>query len=279
MKKALLMGINRYRIPRSDLKGCVNDIKTMLSILTEKFGFDIKNITTLTDFQCTTKDMKFNIEKICYDVKPEDVIYIQYSGHGSSIVDIDKDEADGVDEIIIPTDIDWKKNIITDDYLYSVFSKVNPQTELVFHSDSCHSGSLLRVAPGHYLSPRYLNPPIEILEKIAKIKSQIYDNDAQMAQLASNQKKEDFNKRNGILLSGCSSTETSADSIMDNKYQGAFTFALANILKNNNYDITYFDLINKTNILLQKLGYSQHPQLEAKDELLNMKFLRGPVKK
>ena len=33
MKKALLIGLNRYMIPGSDLKGCVNDVKKCSSII------------------------------------------------------------------------------------------------------------------------------------------------------------------------------------------------------------------------------------------------------
>ena len=34
-KKALLIGINRYRILGADLRGCVNDVNNMKSVLTQ----------------------------------------------------------------------------------------------------------------------------------------------------------------------------------------------------------------------------------------------------
>lgn len=43
-KKALLIGINRYRIPGSDLRGCVNDIDNMARTLTAFAGFGAADI-------------------------------------------------------------------------------------------------------------------------------------------------------------------------------------------------------------------------------------------
>ena len=43
-KRALLVGINRYRIPGADLRGCVNDVKNLKSVLTRYYGFADKDI-------------------------------------------------------------------------------------------------------------------------------------------------------------------------------------------------------------------------------------------
>jgi AMMECR1 domain-containing protein len=34
-KRAVLIGVNRYRMPGSDLRGCINDIKNMQATLTQ----------------------------------------------------------------------------------------------------------------------------------------------------------------------------------------------------------------------------------------------------
>ena len=46
-KKALLIGINRYKVPGADLRGCVNDVKNMQDVLTRYYGFSAGDITTL----------------------------------------------------------------------------------------------------------------------------------------------------------------------------------------------------------------------------------------
>lgn len=42
-KRAFLCGINRYQIPGADLRGCVNDVENMRSVLTELFGFSTEH--------------------------------------------------------------------------------------------------------------------------------------------------------------------------------------------------------------------------------------------
>lgn len=279
MKKALLVGINHYSMPGSDLRGCLNDVETNRYILTYKFGFQSTEMVILRDSQATTKNIKDNLEKMVAEFKdcnsPEDKFIFCYSGHGSSVPDKDGDEIDKLDEIICPYDLNWTSNMITDDYLYSIFSKINPNVQLLIISDSCHSGSLLRSLSPHngYYKNKYLVPPESIFNKI---KSQIYDNDAAMADLMGKirNKKEDFNTRNGILISGCQSNQTSADAEINGKPCGAMTYVLGKVLNDSNYDITYADLIVKMNKLLDEYGYEQNPQLECPDIWRNKKFLK-----
>ena len=51
-KRALLIGIAAYpHVP--SLKGSVNDVQLMRSLLVDRFGFDAARITLLTDDQAT----------------------------------------------------------------------------------------------------------------------------------------------------------------------------------------------------------------------------------
>jgi hypothetical protein len=278
LKKALLVGINHYSMPDSDLRGCLNDVETYFNILTSKFGFT--DITILKDNQATAQNIKINLEQIVEDFKdcnsPEDKFVFCFSGHGSSIPDKEGDEIDGLDEIICNYDLNWSDKIITDDYLYSTFLKLNSNIHSLIISDSCHSGSLLRSLSLHhvnyYYKNKYIKPPQEIFDKI---KSSIYDNDAAVADqmIRIRNKKEDFNKRNGILISGCQSNQTSADAEINGSPCGAMTYVLSQILNNSNYNIAYADLIVGMNKLLDDLGYEQNPQLECPDVWKNKKFL------
>ena len=40
--RALLVGINKYRIPGADLNGCVNDVTNVRDVLLKDFGFTVK---------------------------------------------------------------------------------------------------------------------------------------------------------------------------------------------------------------------------------------------
>jgi hypothetical protein len=326
-KRALLVGINHYSIPGSDLRGCVNDVDNMSKVLMTQFGFH--DVVILKDREATTKNIKDNLLKLITGATGNDTIVFHNSSHGSQIPDMNGDEIDKLDEITCPTDLTWDGNYISDDYLYSLFSKVPTTVQLVIISDSCHSGSLLRgfLTPQDKALrlPKFIKPPAKILENIEKfknrakviltknvikesdliakqaeleaqlektknykarariekelkkLKNSIYANDAAMAELTANQtaptKGEDFNRRNGILLSGCKSTETSADAYIDGKSQGFFTYALLRTLQENNYNITYLDLITKINKLADKMGYEQNPQLECQDQWKQRKFL------
>ena len=97
-KKALLIGINRYRIPGADLRGCVNDVKNMRQVLTDLYGFKVNDVTTLTDLAATTTAMQAAIGKLVTGARAGDVLLLHYSGHGANVPDSDGDEADKRDE-------------------------------------------------------------------------------------------------------------------------------------------------------------------------------------
>ena len=63
-KKAVLIGVNRYRIPGADLRGCVNDVKNMAGVLTQRYGFARGDIATLLDLTATKKGIESAIRKL-----------------------------------------------------------------------------------------------------------------------------------------------------------------------------------------------------------------------
>ena len=115
-KRAVLIGINRYQIPGSDLRGCVNDVKNLQEALTTYYGFSAQDVTSLTDLQATKKAMQSAIKKLITGGKKGDVLLLHYSGHGSNVPDDNGDEADHRDEILCPTNLDWN-DPLRDDWL------------------------------------------------------------------------------------------------------------------------------------------------------------------
>src|SRR5262245_39211298 len=163
-KKALLIGINRYKIPGAYLRGCVNDLKNIQSVLTTYFGFANKDIAVLTDYAATTKAIKNEITKLVSGAKKGDVILLHYSGHGANVPDTNGDEADHRDEILCPTDLDWKKPL-TDDWLRTTFNKLKPGVRFTVIMDCCHSGTNTRAVlpPDAPSIPRYLPNPWDLM--------------------------------------------------------------------------------------------------------------------
>lgn len=68
---------------------------------------------------------------------------------------------------------------------------------------------------------------------------------------------------NGALLSACASHELSADAIINNRFNGAFTYYLIQNLKMYGADKSMQEIIYYVNVDLNKNGYDQNPQSEG----------------
>ena len=86
--RALLVGVNKYRIAGSDLSGCVNDVTNMSDILLRHFGFTTKEIRILVDERATKKNILDRLKWLVNKAKGNDRLLFHFSGHGSQIVDI-----------------------------------------------------------------------------------------------------------------------------------------------------------------------------------------------
>ena len=68
---------------------------------------------------------------------------------------------------------------------------------------------------------------------------------------------------NGALLSACASHELSADAIINNRFNGAFTYYLIQNLKMYGAQKSMQEIIHYVNVDLNKNGYDQNPQTEG----------------
>ncbi|HEY7379408.1 MAG TPA: caspase family protein, partial [Steroidobacteraceae bacterium] len=163
-RRALLIGINRYRIPGADLRGCVNDVKNIRATLLRYFAFRSGDIRVLTDLSATKSAMQSAIKTLVASGKAGDVLYLHYSGHGSNVPDKNGDEADHRDEILCPSDLDWK-DPLTDDWLRTAFNKLKARVNLTVVMDCCHSGTNTRaILPADApIVPRYLPNPWDLM--------------------------------------------------------------------------------------------------------------------
>ena len=145
-RRAVLIGINKYRVPGADLRGCVNDVRNLQGVLTTYYGFAAKDIVTLTDYAATKTAMEKAIAKLISGAKKGDVLLLHYSGHGSNVPDDDGDEADKRDEILCPTDLDWK-DPLRDDWLRKTFNKLRAGVALTVIMDCCQCYTWSRRSP------------------------------------------------------------------------------------------------------------------------------------
>ena len=256
--RALLVGINKYKIPGADLNGCVNDVTNMRDILLKFFGFTTKEIRVLVDERATKKNIMERLKWLVSGAKAGDRLLFHYSGHGSQVVDRDGDELkDKMDEIICPHDMDWDGNFISDDDLHAFFANMPKGVNLEVVLDSCHSGSGTRemlaikgLSVELSFKPRFLPPPVDIACRA--------DEDMDVRRLLKG-----GNPMNHVLFAGCRDNQTSADANIGGSYHGAFTYYFCKHTRETQGAIARSELLKRVRASLKFNGFSQIPQLEA----------------
>ena len=275
-KKAVLIGINRYRIPGADLRGCVNDVKNMQSVLTRSYGFKGGDITVLSDFAATKKGIESAIRKLVQGGRKGDVLLVHFSGHGSNVPDNDGDEADDRDEILCPTDLDWK-NPMRDDWLRKTFDSMRAGVSLTVITDCCHSGTITRAVqpPDAPSIERYLPSPWDLVatESGRSLRGTV-KTELRKSKRAS-RKQRDIVEADlpEVLITGCRADQTSADAMIGGSFNGALTYNLVAAIGDAQGELSYRQLHDATTAKLKRGRFDQVAQLECAKSHLDRPFL------
>ena len=274
-RRAVLIGINKYKVPGADLRGCVNDVRNLQGVLTTYYGFAAKDIVLLTDYAATKTAMEKAIGKLVSGAKKGDVLLLHYSGHGSNVPDDDGDEADKRDEILCPTDLDWK-DPLRDDWLRKTFNKLRAGVALTVIMDCCHSGTNTRafLPPDAPIKERYLPSPWDLVaaESGRKLRGMIKGELRSSPRAKRKQSDVVHADICELLVTGCRDTQTSADAFIKGTYNGALTYYLVESIKEANGRLSYRDLHKRTLAKL-KGEYDQVPQLEGNKSKFDRPFL------
>ena len=268
-KRAFLVGINRYQIAGADLRGCVNDVKDLSAALVNWHGFRKSDITVLTDLAATKKAMQAGIKALLRDSKKGDVAVFHYSGHGSHVPDDNRDEADGRDEILCPTDLDWD-DPLRDDWLRATLDSVRAGVNLTVIMDCCHSGTNTRevLPPDAPVKQRYLPSP-STLKAVESGRSEPRKVTSELrGSSRAARKGRDIVKAElpEVLITGCRDTQTSADAFINGRFNGALTFALVDAIRKGRGRLTYRQLHDRAAAVLKTRKFEQVPQLEGRAE-------------
>lgn len=119
-----------------ELAGCINDAKDMQD-LALKMGY---TPTLLTDSDADSGRVVAELGKAAGRLQSGDILFVSYSGHGGQVDDVNNEEEDRQDE----TWCLWDRQLI-DDELFRLWSQFNSGVRIVVLSDSCHSGTVLRM--------------------------------------------------------------------------------------------------------------------------------------
>ncbi len=247
-RRALLVGINAYEPPEGtgpevlrkwrDLEGAVNDVMSMQTILTARYGFD--EVTTLTNEEATRAAILESIDR--YLVQPSgpgDVVVFFFAGHGSQVRNTESQEMDGLDETIVPSDA-WKgARDIRDKELRDVFNDLLDRgVTLTLIFDSCHSGSITRGIPGG--RSRYMEP------------------DPRPVADASDPPKPV--ERGALILSAAQDDEVARELVdPDGNPRGVFSWALARAFLASKPDETAESLFLRARAIMRAAGATQEP--------------------
>ncbi len=288
LKKALLVGINKYR--ECPLRGCVNDGAAMKDLLVELFGFSADNLRVITDGDATNKAVVENLEWLAQGGSDPAVRVFHYAGHGHFEPDKSGDESDGSDEALVLYDHD-KNGYLIDDNLKKLYDRFPPNSNLTLIMDCCHSGSNQRGPEDLYY--RFIPNTLEEREAIAAARKKFLQAQMQFVRqelgnlrsktrgpdeeferqfTAAMQKYEKvhFGRDRGcegnILLAGCKSDQQAADAQMGGgKYHGAFTYYFIKLVREAQGKISHQELMKNLVKILYDRKFNQEPQLECSD--------------
>lgn len=250
-KSALCIGINNYPGTGSDLAGCVNDAKDWRDALEDR-GFSTQ---VMLDGDATKSAMKDAISEIVTKAHSGDRVVITYSGHGSWVVDKDADEPDQRDEVLCPHDIGQNRPF-RDDELHDIFSERERGVRVTLISDSCHSGSVARLAP-----------PFEGAETNQKVRflppSAFLPDEDQVVAARMGRPMISPKRHAALLIAGCQDTEFSYDAYFGSRPNGAFSYFALRALENLPNNATYRDWYRKIRERLPSQQYPQKPNLQG----------------
>ena len=241
---SLIIGLNKVDPLSYDgkwdgaLPCCEKDADDIILIL-RSLKYD--KITSLKTKKATRQNVLKALKSAAKEMKKGDLLTIYYSGHGGQVPDMNGDESDTDDETWCLYD-----GQLIDDELYYEFSNFKEGVRIFMISDSCHSGTVTKVAMMNASETAatendkiYKMMPDEVIGKAYYRKKSLYDK-IQMNDLMkiSNPNNKDFafNIRSSVkLISGC----------QDNQYSEAgpfnslFTAMLKKVWKNGVFKGSY----------------------------------------
>ncbi len=254
-RRAIIVGINKYQIPGSNLNGCVNDAKDIYCLLTEQFGFKPENVVLLFDERATTQNIiNTLIEKIA-NTQPGDELVYYHSGHGTQIPDINSDEDDGMAECLVSYDFDWNnpETHLLDKRFAKTFKPLVECAYLSVIADACHSQTATKV----FHNPHNCQRKIRHL-----INPGLPEHFASKHINHVGRKDVNLDTQRHVMMSGCKDDEVSEELMIGNAVRGVLTFNLTKTLRTNK-NMNWLSLHCAVAKAIKTVGFPQNPQLSG----------------
>jgi hypothetical protein len=227
-REAVTIGINAYP-DGAALSGCVNDAVDWGDALRRR-GY---NVLTMLDGVATKTNILDTVAQLVASTGYGDRLVIQFSGHGSRVVDRSGDEADGYDEVLVTmNDAGDGFDFIRDDDIARIIGDRKRGARLTFICDSCYSGTVTRFADfdldaapdevDHRTKIRFMPPA-----KLLGTKATKGTPEPELGDVAAGRATKVGQTTAAVLMSGCAEDEYSYDAWFDHisvgRPNGAFT--------------------------------------------------------
>jgi hypothetical protein len=251
--RSLHVGLNRvdpasYGGWSGALRGCEHDATDLRDVC----AWTGLATSVLLTADATADAVLAGIEDAARRLQPGDLFVLTYSGHGGQVPDLTGDEADAVDETWVLFD-----RQVLDDELHARWAGFAPGVRVVVVSDSCHSGTVVRVA----LQAAAGNPLPPIFADARAMPADVNDEDNVRRQAvyggirAATPRRTDVSlAARVLLLSGCRDDQTAGDGAGN----GRFTAAVLRTWDSGAYQGGYRRLVTQVKRLLppwQTPGY------------------------
>jgi hypothetical protein len=283
MSRALIINCDYSKMPQYRLYGCINDGNNIIDRL-KKIDplIQITHMRDDLDFNNPLFPDKLNIinQLNTFITCSEKKLYFHYSGHGTSIYDIDNDEIEllktklslniaklngsGKDSCIVCYN-NKKIDLLIDDDFFNILKNLQSDKTLVGFSDSCNSGTLFDLCyinVGNYTSSFKNSSDIKsLLKQLNK------------CTLTSSNYPSKINKIKGtiILFSGTRDSKYSYEVNLNNQPCGLFTYHLCKII---DYGINNMSLRTLYLLLIASINNNQQiPVLTTSTNLNLTKYL------
>lgn len=281
-KKAFLIGIGTYPAGSGWKNLSSDNDMVYLRQALELYGFAGQQVTLIQNEAATYKGIQQAMAAFVAGVKPGDVIWLHFSGHGQQITDDNGDEADGYDESWVCYDAASSFNNVTyrgnnhlrddevDRWIREMTAKAGPTGSILVTIDACHSGTATRSQ--RLGAARGVPTPFKIPKSG---QGTLRNNFGQSGEFL---EQPAHKTANVVVISASAPTQINYETTDDNQQGvGALSFALAKSLTRLPQDCTYYDLYIRTKAMLQAENPGQLPHLEgnAAQKLFSGRFAQA----
>jgi uncharacterized caspase-like protein len=150
---ALVVGVNDYGSPDTNLSSCVADAKAFAQFLQKGFGVPASNIRVLLDREAGSDAIEAAFrETLIRGVAPDDQVVFYFSGHGALTPNLTTVTARRVDKALVPARLPkpplaWEQ-LLPQSRIDGWLAE-SPARRQVVVLDCCHSGALTRSLGGN----------------------------------------------------------------------------------------------------------------------------------